>query len=109
MKTTETIATVKDAKKVFRKLGACSSTLFYILNREFEHPLDLEVRAAEPLAGGIMQQGYQCGMLWGSAMAAGAESYRRFGDLGHTTAAAITATQRLMESFSNRTKWDAYL
>ncbi len=104
MNTNDSKVVVKDAKKIFRKLGACSSTLFYILNREFEHPLEIEVRAAEPLAGGIMQQGYQCGMLWGSTMAAGAEAFRRFDDRGQATAAAITATLHLMESFSSRTK-----
>ena len=29
-----------------------------------------------PLAGGFMGYGYQCGMLWGAALAAGAQAYR---------------------------------
>ena len=94
---------VKDAKKLFRKLGACSSTMFYILNREFGHQSEAGVRAAEPLAGGIMQNGHQCGMLWGSVMASGAEAYRRFDDPGKATAAAILTSQSLMKSFENRT------
>ena len=103
MKQNESKAVMKDAKKLFMKLGACSSTLFYILNREFGHPRELEVRAAEPLAGGIMQNGYQCGMLWGAVMAVGAEAYRRFDDRGQAIAIALTASQDIMESFKNRT------
>jgi len=94
---------VKDAKKLFRKLGTCSSTMYYILNREFGQSRETEVRAAEPLAGGIMQNGYQCGMLWGSVMAAGAEVHRRFDDRGQAAAAAIITAQKLMASFKNQT------
>lgn len=95
---------VKDARKVSMKQGACSSALMLILNREFGRPMDKEVRAAEPLAGGILQQGYQCVMLWGSSLAVGAESYHRSDNLDQAVATAITATQHLMESFVNRTK-----
>ena len=94
----------RDTKRLFLKIGACSSTFFYILNREFGYPMETEVRAADPLAGGIMQQGYQCGMLWGSALAVGAESFRRHDDRGQAIGIAITATQHLMESFSKRAK-----
>ncbi len=94
---------LKDAKKLFRKLGACSSTMYYILNREFGYQSETEVRAAEPLAGGIMQYGYQCGMLWGASMAVGAEAFSRFENPGQATAITITATQNLMESFKSRT------
>ena len=103
MKKNDSIAIKNDAKKLFRKIGACSSTFFYILNREFGYPKEAEVRAAEPLAGDIMLQGYQCGMLWGSVMAAGAEA-RRHDDRGQAIAVAITATQHIMESFINRTQ-----
>lgn len=43
-------------------MGTCSRTFFYIINREFGFPHENEERAADPLAGGIVQQGYQCGM-----------------------------------------------
>ena len=92
------------AKKVFLTKGTCSHTFFYILNREFGHPKEMEERALDPLAGGILQQGYQCGMLWGASMAVGAESFRRHDDTGLATAVAIRATQQLMKSFENRTK-----
>jgi len=92
------------AKKVFLTKGTCSHTFFYILNREFGYPKEMEERALDPLAGGILQQGYQCGMLWGASMAVGAESFRRHDDAGLATAVAIRATQQLMKSFEYRTK-----
>ncbi len=95
---------LKGTKKVFLKKGACSHTFFHILNREFGYPLETEERAADPLAGGIVQEGYQCGMLWGSSLAVGAESFRRSDDHGQAIDMAITATQHLMESFSNMAK-----
>ncbi len=94
----------RDTKRVFLKMGTCSRTFFYILNREFGFPLENEERAADPLAGGILQQGYQCGMLWGASLAVGAESFRRCGDRGRATGITIKATQHIMESFINRTK-----
>jgi len=91
--------TKNDAKKVFKKLGTCSRTFFYILNREFGHTKEIQERAADPLAGGIMQKGHQCGMLWGSALAVGAEAYRRCNDLDQAIGVAIIATQHVMASF----------
>ena len=91
-------------KRIFLKQGTCSRTFFYILNREFGHPKEMEERAIDPLAGGILQHGYQCGMLWGASMAVGAEAFRRHKDLGKAIAVAIRATQCIMESFENRTK-----
>ena len=70
----------KDASKVFRKLRTCSRTFFHILNREFGHPKELEELAADSLAGGILQQGQQCGMLWGASLAVGGEAYRKCTD-----------------------------
>lgn len=102
--TVEPPVIAQDAKKVFRKLGTCSRTFFYLLNREFGHLKETEEHAVDTLAGGIMKKGYQCGMLWGSTLAAGAESYRRYDDFGQASNVAINATQNLMESFSSRTK-----
>jgi len=91
------------AKRTFIKKGTCSRTFFYLLDREFGFPRDEEEKAIDPLAGGILQQGYQCGMLWGAAMAAGAESFRRNSNPGQNTAVTILATQQIMKSFSERT------
>jgi len=92
----------KDGKKVFRKLGTCSRTFFYILNREFGHLKELEERAADSLAGGIMQKGHQCGMLWGASLAVGAEAYRKCKNQNQAISVAVNATQKLMTSFSER-------
>lgn len=94
----------QDVKKIFLKCGACSHTFFYILNREFGYPKEDEERASDPLAGGLLSNQHQCGMLWGSVLAAGAESFRRHQNQTQAIAAAITAAQRIMESFSKRTK-----
>ena len=63
-------------KKVFLECGTCSHTFLYILNREFGYPMEIEESASDPLAGGLMSTQNQCGMLWGSALAVGAESFR---------------------------------
>ncbi len=92
------------AKRTFLKKGTCSRTFFYILDREFGHPRDDEEKAIDPLAGGILQQGYQCGMLWGASMAVGAEALRKIKNPDQATGLAILATQHVMESFVHRTE-----
>ncbi len=62
--------------RTFLKVGTCSEALCNVLDRAFDHPLKLEEEATAPLAGGIMLHGYQCGMLWGVTLAAGAQAYR---------------------------------
>ncbi|NHF60108.1 C_GCAxxG_C_C family protein [Flavobacteriaceae bacterium TP-CH-4] len=91
-----------DGRKVFRKLGTCSRTFFHILNREFGHPKEWEEEASGALAGGIMQQGEQCGMLWGASLAIGAEAYRSCKTKSEAIATAIIATQHVMNSFMER-------
>jgi Putative redox-active protein (C_GCAxxG_C_C) len=98
------IATKNDAKKAFRKHGTCSHTFGYLLNREFGHLNEVEEKALDPLAGGVLKLGYQCGMLWGSSLAVGAESFRRSDDRDQAIGTAITATQHVMDSFTARTK-----
>lgn len=95
-------APLNDTRKVFMQKGTCSRTFCYLLDREFGRIREKEERAADPLAGGILLRGHQCGMLWGSAIAAGAESLRRYEDRGRATAAAITATGRIMDSYAAR-------
>lgn len=91
-----------DGRKVFREKGTCSQTFFYLFDRQFEHLKQTEERASDSLAGGILQKGYQCGMLWGSALAIGAEAYRRFDDLNQAMRVAVKATQGVMASFSKK-------
>jgi hypothetical protein len=92
----------RDTKRVFFKMGTCSRTFFYLLNRDFGHPLPHEEQAVDMLAGGINRQGYQCGMLWGAALAVGAAASRRWADHAQACGMAMHATKRVMESFIAR-------
>lgn len=86
----------------FLNRRACSDTLFHVLNRAFDKPMRFEERAAMPLAGGMMQHGYQCGLLWGATLAAGAQAYRLFGPGAQAETRAIVAAQGLVASFRAR-------
>ena len=88
--------------RTFLKVGTCSEALCNVLNRAFNDPLPHEEHAAMPLAGGIMQHGYQCGLLWGAALAAGAQAYRLHGPGPQAETVAIVAAQRLVDSFRSR-------
>lgn len=70
-----------------------------VLNRAFDQPLKPEEKAAMLHAGGIMQHGYQCGMIWGAVLAAGAQAYRLLGPGSQAETIAVIAAQRLVESF----------
>ena len=58
-----------------------------------------------PLAGGFMGYGYQCGMLWGAALAAGAQAYQLFGAGPKAETVAVMVAQRLVEAFRDRNKY----
>jgi hypothetical protein len=92
------ISSFKTARTFFKD-GPCSTALMTILDRAYGHPLEAEELASSPLAGGIVQQGYQCGMLWGSVLAAGAQAYRLYGAGPKAEAAAMRAAERLVELF----------
>lgn len=94
---------LKGTKRLFMKLGTCSRTLGFILNRHFGNSSAEHEKALDPLAGGILQEGYQCGMLWGSALAMGTEAYKRFPEPGQATEIAISATRNVMDSFEKYT------
>src|SRR5512137_216679 len=70
-----------------------------VVDGSFDHSLALEEHATLPLAGGIEQMGFQCGQLWGAALAAGAQAYQLFGPGPQAEAAAVIAAQRLVEFF----------
>ena len=70
-----------------------------VVDGAFDHPLPLEEHATLPLAGGVEQMGFQCGQVWGAALAAGAQAYRLFGPGSQAEAAAVIAAQRLVASF----------
>jgi len=75
-----------------------------VLDHAAEHPMQLEEQATVPLAGGIMNYGYQCGMLWGAALASGAQAYRLFGSGPQAETMAIFTTQKVVESFRSQNK-----
>ena len=79
---------------------ACSGTLFHILNNAYDNPLKLEENASMLFAGGIMQNGYQCGQIWGATLAAGAQSYKLFGKGELSETKALLAANRLVASFN---------
>ena len=83
---------------------ACSGALFLHLNRYYGYPKEDQAPATGTLSGGILQEGYQCGMLYGSTLAAGAESFRKYGKSSLAICSAVTVTQHLMKSFSARAK-----
>ncbi len=83
----------------FIKRGTCSEASFCVLNRAFDNPLKEEEQAAMTFAGGIMQHGYQCGLVWGATLAAGAQAYQLFGAGPQAETKAIIAAKRLVESF----------
>lgn len=70
-----------------------------MVDRAFGCPLDAEERASGPLAGGIVRNGYQCGMVWGATLAAGAEIHRRLGGGPRAEALAVGAAQRIVAAF----------
>lgn len=98
----KTLNEKNDAKAVFKECGTCSRTFAHLLNREFGHVKEDEERALNPLAGGIMNLGHQCGMLWGSSLAIGAEAYRQHNNLDEAIAVAVSATERVIKSFEQR-------
>ena len=104
MKPMKSIKVRRKVKRTFLKKGTCSRAFFYILDREFGHPMDNEEQAVDPLAGGIIQQGYQCGMLWGASCGVAAESFRRYKNRDKAIGVSIKATRHVMQSFVNRTK-----
>jgi hypothetical protein len=75
-----------------------------VVDRSFDQPLSLEESAAMQLAGGILGSGYQCGMLWGGALAAGARACRLYGAGARAELAALLAAQQLVAAFQVRAK-----
>ena len=76
-----------------------------VVDASYDNPLTLEEGATAPLAGGILQYGYQCGMLWGAALAAGARAYELHGPGPQAETEALAASQRLVDSFHAHNKF----
>ncbi len=88
--------------KTFATVGACSATMMTVLDRAYGFPMRDEEVASNPLAGGIVQHGYQCGQVWGAALAAGAEAHRRYGAGPRGEAAAVRASQAMVQAWTGR-------
>jgi hypothetical protein len=76
-----------------------------VVDGSYGCPMKTEERATAFLAGGIMGNGYQCGLLWGAALAAGAEAYRRFGAGPLAEIEAMLAAERLVDAFVARNQY----
>jgi hypothetical protein len=70
-----------------------------VLDHAEGYPMDTEEHAAGILAGGIANSGYQCGMLWGMALAAGAQAYRSYGAGPKAEYGAVLTAQKMVASF----------
>jgi hypothetical protein len=75
-----------------------------VVDRSYHNPLALEEGAVAPLAGGILQNGYQCGILWGAALAAGARAYQQLGPGPAAETQALLISQDLVKAFRLRNK-----
>ncbi len=83
----------------FLRTGTCSQALFGTINRAYGCPMPVEEHASALLAGGLMMQGYQCGQIWGAALAAGARAYRLYGTGADAQAGAIAAARGAIDAF----------
>jgi hypothetical protein len=72
-----------------------------VVDGSFDNSQPLEEHASMPLAGGVAGMGFQCGQLWGAALAAGAQAYRKYGSGPQAEAAAGFVSQRLVEAFQS--------
>lgn len=75
-----------------------------VLDHAVGESLDDEERAAAPLSGGIANFGYQCGMLWGAALAAGVHAFYLSGAGVQSEIRAVVAAQRLAAMLRERRK-----
>lgn len=70
-----------------------------VVDDSYGYDLKPEEHAVIPLAGGIAQLGYQCGQVWGSALAAGARAFDLYGAGAAAQTAALHASARLIARF----------
>lgn len=75
-----------------------------VVGASYDHPLRIEEKATMPLAGGIANMGYQCGMLWGAALAAGARAFQLYGAGSKAEIAAMNASKKLVDTFQGHSK-----
>jgi len=91
--------TRKTTEYWWKRSLSCAEALFTILNRGAGVELEVEEQASHVLAGGILNQGHACGMLWGAALAAGARARARFKRSEEAAAAALGVTALAADEF----------
>jgi hypothetical protein len=91
----------RDTKWEFMKNDTCSRTMLHIMNVEHDHELQLEERAVDPLAGGILRSGHQCGLIWGATMGLGAEAFAKEKNCNKACGLALYSAQYMAEAFKN--------
>jgi hypothetical protein len=73
-----------------------------VVDDSYGFDLKPEEHATSPLAGGLAQLGYQCGQVWGAALAAGARAVELFGAGPAGQAAALHVSAQLIQQFRGR-------
>lgn len=96
--------TYNHTMRTFFKTGTCSEAACNVINRGFEQSLTWEEQAAMSLAGGILQHGFQCGLLWGAALAAGARTFQLYGSGPEAETRAVLAAQQAVNTFRSSNK-----
>lgn len=81
---------------------ACSDTLLGVLNRSLSEPMELEEDSIITMAGGLMQHGYQCGLIWGASLAAGRWQYEQTGDSVETQVKSILLSKQMVSLFQQQ-------
>ncbi len=82
--------------------AGCSPGQLEMIDAAFGCSLPEEEKALEPLMGGLMMHGYQCGALWGAALAAGARAHAVLGPGPQAELATLKACQQIATAFQER-------
>ncbi len=93
----------KFTRKAMHKYG-CSGALYASVNNELNHDNPVENQAIVVLAGGMMRAGEQCGMLWGSTLAAGKAANLKYPNQIQASELTLATSRRLLDSYAQHTR-----
>jgi C_GCAxxG_C_C family probable redox protein len=96
----KTISTFAATRRLLSE--GCAPGQLSMLAEALDLELPEEAKALDPLMGGIMLHGYQCGALWGAALAAGAKAHSVLGPGPQAELATLMACQRMTEAYQER-------
>ena len=88
-----------DVRSTFKECMTCSRTYCHLINQYFDRNDEAVEKACDPLAGGMMNQGHQCGMIWGATLAAGAKAIELEDERDKSIARAVMLSECIVESF----------